>query len=110
MSRLRIRRLLPMTGRNRPTPKPVPNDGARTAGDSAITALDDDAMVADEIDIAAPEDGARVASEIGIAALKLAGRAHAAGLTAIGHLLETVALEAGAESAARQWPARSPRR
>jgi hypothetical protein len=40
-----------------------------------------------------------------MAALRLAKRARAAGLTAAGHLLETAALEAGAEAAARQWRA-----
>jgi len=51
-----------------------------------------------------PTDCARVAEEIGIAALKLAQRAHAAGLTSIGYFLETVAIQAGAEAATRQWP------
>lgn len=50
-------------------------------------------------------DSAQIAEDLGVAALELAKRARAAGLTAIGHLLETVALEAGAEAATRQWPA-----
>ena len=53
----------------------------------------------------APIDSAKIAEDLGIAALELARRAHAAGLTTIGYLLETVALEAGAEAATRQWPA-----
>ena len=52
-----------------------------------------------------PTDSAKVAEDIGVAALELAGRAHAAGLPAIGFHLESVALEAGAEAAARQWSA-----
>jgi len=52
-----------------------------------------------------PVDSAKIAEDIGIAALKLAKRAHAAGLAAIAFLLETVALEAGAEAATRRWPA-----
>ena len=52
-----------------------------------------------------PVDSAKIAEDIGIAALKLAKRAHAAGLATIAFLLETVALEAGAEAATRQWPA-----
>ena len=47
----------------------------------------------------------KVAEDIGMAALRLAKRARAAGLTAAGHLLETAALEAAAEAAARQWRA-----
>jgi hypothetical protein len=50
------------------------------------------------------DDPATVAEEIGLAALEMATRAHAAGLTKIGFLLEVVALEAGAEAATRQWP------
>lgn len=57
-----------------------------------------------------PIDGAKTAEDIGIAALKLAKRARDAGLTTIGYLLETVALEAGAEAATRQWPADIPDR
>jgi len=56
----------------------------------------------------AASDSATIAEDIGIAALGLAKRAHAAGLTSIGYLLETVAIEAGAEAAARQWPADAP--
>jgi len=41
-------------------------------------------------------------------ALKLADLAHATGLSGLGHHLETVALEAGAEAAARKWPADVP--
>ena len=50
-------------------------------------------------------NSAKIAEDIGIAALKLATRAHDAGLTTIAYLLQTVALEAGAEAATRQWPA-----
>jgi len=48
-------------------------------------------------------DSAKIAEDIGIAALKLATRAHDAGLTTIAHLLQSVALEAGAEAATRWW-------
>jgi hypothetical protein len=51
-----------------------------------------------------PIDSGRVAEDIGVAALKLADRARDAGLSSIGFLLEMIALEAGAEAAARQWP------
>ena len=54
---------------------------------------------------AAPLDSSKVAEDIGIAVLELADRARDAGLSSIGYLLEMVALEAGAEAAARQWPA-----
>ncbi len=56
-------------------------------------------------DAAAPVDSSKVAEDIGIAVLELADRARDAGLSSIGYLLEMVALEAGAEAAARQWPA-----
>ncbi len=52
-----------------------------------------------------PCNSAEVAEDIGIAAFGLAKLAREAGLTTIGYLLETVALEAGAEAATRQWPA-----
>jgi len=55
----------------------------------------------------APPDVAQIAEDIGIAALDLAERANAAGLTTIGFLLESVALEAGAEAAATRRPADS---
>ena len=50
-------------------------------------------------------NSAEIAEDIGIAALGLAKLAREAGLTTIGYLLESVALEAGAEAATRQWPA-----
>ncbi len=50
-------------------------------------------------------NSAEIAEDVGIAARGLAKLAHEAGLTTIGYLLESVALEAGAEAAARQWPA-----
>lgn len=56
------------------------------------------------VDAAAPPDSGKVAEDIGIAALELADRARDAGLSSIGYLLEMVALEAGAQAAARQWP------
>jgi hypothetical protein len=51
-----------------------------------------------------PGDGAGVAERIGLAALELARRAQAAGLTTLGRLLESAALEAGSEAATRRWP------
>jgi hypothetical protein len=53
----------------------------------------------------AVENTAKIAEDIGIAALVLAQRAHAAGLETLGYLLESIALEAGAEAAATQSPA-----
>ncbi len=53
----------------------------------------------------APIDSAQIAEDIGLAALDLAQQAHAAGLTSIGFLLESVALEAGSVAAAVRWPA-----
>jgi hypothetical protein len=50
-------------------------------------------------------ENATLAEEIGLAALDLAKRANGAGLTTLGFLLENAALEAGAEAAARKWPA-----
>jgi len=52
-----------------------------------------------------PYNGAEIAEDIGIAALGLSKLAREAGLTSIAYLLESVALEAGAEAATRQWPA-----
>jgi len=52
-----------------------------------------------------PYNSAEIAEDIGIAALGLAKLAREAGLTSIAYLLESVALEAGAEAATRQWPA-----
>ena len=52
----------------------------------------------------ASSESADVAEDIGTAALDLAKRARAAGLTAVGYLLECVALEAGTEAIARRWP------
>jgi hypothetical protein len=54
---------------------------------------------------AAPADSAKIAEDIGMAALELAERARTAGLTTIGYLLESVALEAGAQAAAGHWRA-----
>jgi predicted dinucleotide-binding enzyme len=53
----------------------------------------------------AGHETAALAEQIGLAALDLAKRANSAGLTALGFLLEIAALEAGAEAAARKWPA-----
>jgi hypothetical protein len=61
------------------------------------------------VGMATPSDGAKLAEDIGIAVLDLAERARAAGLSNIGHLLELVALEAGAEAAAKRWPADGPK-
>jgi hypothetical protein len=52
-----------------------------------------------------PLNSAEVAEDIGLAALDLAKWARAAGLTTVGYLLESVALEVGAEATARRWPA-----
>jgi len=52
----------------------------------------------------APIDRAQIAEDIGMAVLDLAERARAAGLTTIGYLLESVALEAGTQAAAARWP------
>jgi hypothetical protein len=52
----------------------------------------------------ARNDGGQLAEDIGAAALELARRANAAGMTTLGFLLESVALEAGAEAVARRWP------
>jgi hypothetical protein len=50
-------------------------------------------------------ESAAVAEQIGLAALALAKEANSAGLTTLGFLLESAALEAGAEAAASRWPA-----
>ncbi|MGB7077917.1 MAG: hypothetical protein WBD53_12080 [Xanthobacteraceae bacterium] len=51
---------------------------------------------------------ARIAEEIGMEALGMAKWARAAGLTTLGFLLESAALEAGAQVAALQWPDDAP--
>jgi hypothetical protein len=53
---------------------------------------------------AAKIPAAQVAEEIALAALRLADRARGAGLSSLGHILETAALEASADAAARRWP------
>jgi hypothetical protein len=55
-------------------------------------------------------DTARIAEELGMEALDLAKRARGAGLTTLGFLLESAALEAGAQVAALQWPEDAPKR
>ncbi len=49
-------------------------------------------------------DPARIAHELAIEALGLAKSARAVGLASVGFLLESAALEAGAQAAAMQWP------
>lgn len=53
----------------------------------------------------APPNAGRIAADIGTAALELAKQANGAGLTTLGYLLESAALEAGAEAASRAAPA-----
>lgn len=48
--------------------------------------------------------GAKIAEDIALGALRLADRARNAGLSSVGHILETAALEASAEASARRWP------
>jgi hypothetical protein len=57
---------------------------------------------------AARHDGAHGAQDIAFVALDLAKRARAAGLTTLGHQLEIVALEIGAQAAAGRWPDEAP--
>jgi hypothetical protein len=52
-----------------------------------------------------PNDSTTIAEDIGIAALKLAKEAHAAGLATLAYLLESAALEAGAQAVGRPSPA-----
>lgn len=54
-------------------------------------------------------DPVRVAEEIGMEALGMAQWARAAGMPTLGYLLETVALEAGAQVSALQWPNDAPK-
>jgi hypothetical protein len=72
----------------RTRPPPLSLDGGRD------TAADDTTQV----------DSARIALGIGVTALDLARQASAAGLTTLAFLLENVALEAGTQAEARQWP------
>jgi hypothetical protein len=51
-----------------------------------------------------PSDRVQIAEDIGLAALDLAELARSAGFTAVGYLLENVALECGTEAAAAKWP------
>jgi hypothetical protein len=55
-----------------------------------------------------PADGGQAAEYIGLRALQLAQRAHAAGFAKLAYLLESAALEAGAEAAASNWRAGGP--
>jgi hypothetical protein len=49
-------------------------------------------------------DTSQIAEQLGMEALDMAKRAHAAGLSTLGFLLESAALEAGAQVAALQCP------
>jgi hypothetical protein len=72
---------------SRPSGKPSPStDSAGGAGDSPSA------------------ERAKVAESIGLQTLALARFARAAGLTAIGDILEAAGLEAAAEAAASRWP------
>ena len=59
-------------------------------------------------DKAGHHDGENAAQDIAFVALDLAKRARAAGLTTLGHQLEMVALEIGAQAAAGRWPGDAP--
>ena len=59
-------------------------------------------------DKAVRHDGENAPQDIAFVALDLAKRARAAGLTTLGHQLEMVALEAGAQAAAGRWPDEAP--
>jgi hypothetical protein len=53
----------------------------------------------------APAEVAQIAEDIGKNALALARQAREAGLSSVGFLLESVALEAGSQAAAQRWSA-----
>ena len=55
-------------------------------------------------------DSSQIAEQLGMEALDMAKRARAAGLTTLGFLLESAALEAGTQAAALQWPEDAPAR
>ena len=57
-----------------------------------------------------PCNAGRIAADIGTAALELAKQANGAGLTTLGYLLESAALEAGAEAASYGGPADAAQR
>ena len=57
-----------------------------------------------------PPNAGRIAADIGTAALELAKQANGAGLTTLGYLLESAALEAGAEAASYDCPADAAQR
>ncbi len=61
-------------------------------------------------DGAASFDTARIAEQLGMEALGMAKRARDAGLPTLGFLLESAALEAGAQVAALQGPKGGPER
>jgi len=65
---------------------------------------------ANHADDACTFDTARVAEELGMEALGMAKWARAAGLTTLGFLLESAALEAGTQAAALRWPSDTPKR
>jgi hypothetical protein len=67
--------------------------------------MGDEARSAPQADRPFQPETAAVAEQIGLTALALAREANGAGLTTLGFLLESAALEAGAEAAARRWPA-----
>lgn len=55
-------------------------------------------------------DTSQIAEQLGMEALDMARRARHAGLATLGFLLESAALEAGAQVAALQWPEDAPKR
>lgn len=100
--RLQFPKLLQRAARSRPT---TSINAAATARGAAGPAPPASGTLHCNAAGGAPRDAGRIAADIGTAALELAKQANGAGLTTLGYLLESAALEAGAEAASSAWPA-----
>ena len=85
-------------------------DAGATDGAAASSAAFDSGTVQNSATGRLPPNAGRIAADIGTAALELAKQANGAGLTTLGYLLESAALEAGAEAASYDWTADAAQR
>ena len=85
-------------------------DAGATDGAAAGSAAFDGGPVQSSATGRLPPNAGRIAADIGTAALELAKQANGAGLTTLGYLLESAALEAGAEAASYDWTADAAQR
>ena len=94
--RLQLTRLLRRSAHAR---RRASTDAGATDEEAAGSAAFDSGTVQSSATGPLPPNAGRIAADIGTAALELAKQANGAGLTTLGYLLESAALEAGAEAA-----------